>query len=133
MHPKHCVPLDAWLLKIASYLRMSNVAFKTELGSMSIFNAMPNFWKAWTLELQEEVVCKIDGLTKASSDPGNYVFRCKDNLTALWAYMPVATLQQLWVAYTAAKQDDCLITMTTSQLLAGVTAAVATEESDQNA
>jgi hypothetical protein len=56
---------------------------------MTIFDAMPNFWKAWTPELQEEVVRKIDGLTKASSDSGkNYVFECKDNLTALQAYVP---------------------------------------------
>jgi hypothetical protein len=60
-----------------------DAAFETELGSMTIFDAMPNFWKAWTPELQEEVVRKIDGLTKASLDPGNYVFRCKDNLRAL--------------------------------------------------
>jgi hypothetical protein len=97
---------------------------------MTFFDAMPNFWKAWTPELREEVVCKIDVLTKASLDFGDYIFRCKDNLTALQAYVPSTKLQQLRVAYMAAKQDDRLITMTTSQLLADVTAAVATEKSD---
>jgi hypothetical protein len=38
--------------------------------------------------------------------------------------LPFKKIQQLRVAYMAAKRDNGLITMTTSQLLADVTAAV---------
>jgi hypothetical protein len=44
-------------------------------------------------------------------------------LTALQFYVPFKKIQQLRVAYMAAKYDNRLITMTTSQLLADVTAA----------
>jgi hypothetical protein len=64
---------------------------------------------------------------------GEYVFQCKENLIALHFYMPAKKLQQLRVAYLVAKRDDGLTTMTTSQLLADITAAVAAEESDWNA
>jgi homoserine kinase len=46
MHPKQRLPFDAWLRKIASCPQTSDAAFKTELGYMTIFDAMPNFWKA---------------------------------------------------------------------------------------
>jgi hypothetical protein len=39
---------------------------------MTMFEVMPTFWKACTPELQEEVVCKIDILTNASSDLREY-------------------------------------------------------------
>jgi hypothetical protein len=103
MHPKHRLPFDAWLRMIASCLQTLDAVFKTELGSMTIFDAMLNFWKAWTSELREEVVCNIAVLTKASLDLGDYIFGSKDNLTALQAYVPSTKLQQLCVAYMAAK------------------------------
>jgi hypothetical protein len=60
MHPKHCLPFDDWLRKISSCIHTSDAAFKTELGSMTIFDAMPTFWRAWTPLFREEVIPKID-------------------------------------------------------------------------
>ena len=46
MHPKHRLPFEDWLRKIATCIQTSDAAFKKEVGSMTIFDAMPTFWKA---------------------------------------------------------------------------------------
>jgi hypothetical protein len=50
MHPKHHLPFEDWLRKIASCIQMMDVAFKTELGPMIIFDVMPTFRMALASE-----------------------------------------------------------------------------------
>jgi hypothetical protein len=69
MHPKYRLPFGDWMQKIVSCIQTSDAAFKKELGSMTIFDAMPTFWKAWTPVMREEVVAKIDALTNTSQAP----------------------------------------------------------------
>ena len=76
MHPKHRFKFSDGIIKTSYVLQNTDAYFKTELECVTIFDAIPEFWKAWTPDLRKEVVYSINKLV-AGCLPNKYVFSCK--------------------------------------------------------
>ena len=81
-----------------------------------ISDAMPEFWKAWKLDLRQEVVYAINKLV-AGCLPDEYVFGCNFHLMKLTKFIPLDKMKPLSVAYMASKRDPSLITMSNEYVL----------------
>ena len=110
MHPKHRVKFSDWLIKISSVLQTTDASFKIELECATIFDAMPEFWKACTSDLRQDVFYAINKLVSGCLTD-EYVFGCKLHLMELTKSVPLDRMKELRVAFVASKRDPRFITM----------------------
>ena len=77
---------------------------------MTIFDAIPEFWKAWTPDVRKRMfIPSINLLPGAFLTSMFLVAKC--HLMELTKFVPLDKMNQVRVAYWASKRDPSLITM----------------------
>lgn len=97
MHPDHRISFQEWINKISSHIDTGEASYSRT--NMSIFDAMPEFWKNMTVRDRQNIIKKINEFKAIEKGSLHQVFTKKAYIIHLTRYVLLNNIQKLRICY----------------------------------